>query len=192
MRAAIYARVSTAEQSVDMQLAELRQLAAARSWTVVDEWIDHGVSGARDTRPALGRLLAAARAKQLDVVMVWRLDRLGRSVGHLITTLDELRRLDVAFVSARDAGLDTTTPTGRLMLVMLAAFAQFERELIRERAIAGIRQAQAAGTHCGRPGKALDVAAARVLLAAGRTHSEVAAALQVSQATLRRRLAANG
>lgn len=154
-RAALYARVSTSNhgQDVGLQLDELRQVAAQRGY-VVTECVDQGVSGVRTSRPALDRMLADAQAGKLDVVLVWKLDRLGRSLQHVLAVLDALTGQGVAFVSLRDAGLDSTTPAGRLFTAMIAAFAAFERDIIQERVIAGVRPAQAAGKHCGRPRKA--------------------------------------
>ena len=146
-RVAIYARVSTTGhgQDVGLQLDELRQVAAQRGWVIADEYIDEGVSGAAESRPALDRMLDAARRGKIDLVVVWKLDRLGRSIQHLLQVLDELQQHGVGFVSVRDAGIDTTSATGRLLLHLLAAFAEYERALIKERVIAGVRRAQASG-----------------------------------------------
>src|SRR5207248_1073094 len=123
MRAAIYARVSTSDQTVDNQLLELRRYIEARGWTAV-EYVDRGVSGAKDRRPALDELLKDARRRRFDVLVCWRLDRLGRNLRHLITLLDELQALGVAFVSLAE-GIDATTPAGRLQLHVLGAIAEF-------------------------------------------------------------------
>jgi len=187
-RAALYARVSTDEQSPELQVAELRRLAEQRGWRVVDEYIDHGVSGAKESRPALDRLLADAQAGSLDLVAVWKLDRLGRSLQHLLRTLDSLPGWGVQFVSARDSGIDTTSPSGRLMLHMLAALAEFERALLRERVIAGVRRAQAAGKHCGRKKVEIDLRPAVAMLDRGHGIKTTARSLGVSVSTLRRRL----
>jgi DNA invertase Pin-like site-specific DNA recombinase len=187
-RAALYARVSTDEQSPELQIAELRRLAEQRGWRVVDEYVDHGISGAKESRPALDRLLADAQAGEIDLVAVWRLDRLGRSLQHLLRTLDSLTGWGIQFVSARDAGIDTTSPTGRLMLHMLAAFAEFERALLRERVIAGVRRAQAAGKHCGRKKVEIDLRPAVAMLDKGHGIKTTAKSLGVSVSTLRRRL----
>ena len=149
MRAAIYARVSTLDQEPENQLRELRRYAEARGWQSV-EFIDKGVSGARESRPALDALLRDARRRRLDAVVVWRLDRLGRNLRHLIMLLDELTALGVSFVSLGE-GIDTTTPAGRLQLHILAAIAEFERARIQERVRAGIARARAQGLRLGRP-----------------------------------------
>ena len=188
IRAALYARVSTTSQDAEMQLAELRDAADQRGWEVIHEALDDGVSGAVPDRDALDIVMRSAAAGCLDVVAVWKLDRWGRSLSHLLTTLDTLTAQGVDFVSLRDPGIDTTTPTGRLLLQLLGAFAEFERALIRERVIAGVRRAQTAGTHCGRPKVALDLRPALAMLDQGHGLKTTAKALGVSRATLRRRL----
>src|SRR5467141_1591110 len=144
MRAAIYARVSTLDQEPENQLQELRRYVEARGWTVT-EHVDRGVSGAKDRRPALDRLLADARRRRYDVLVVWRLDRLGRNLRHLITLLDELQALGIAFVSLAEA-IDATTPAGKLQMHILGAIAEFERARIAERVKAGLQRARAGPT----------------------------------------------
>ncbi len=151
MRAAIYARVSTFDQEPENQLQELRRYAGARGWTVV-EYVDRGVSGAKDRRPALDELVKHARRRRFDVLVCWRLDRLGRNLKHLITLLEDLQALGVAFVSLAE-GIDATTPAGKLQMHILGAIAEFERERIRERVMAGLQRARAQGTRLGRPRK---------------------------------------
>lgn len=188
LRAALYARVSTLNgQDVGLQLDELRQVAAQRGWEVV-EYVDEGVSGAEARRPALDRMLADAQAGKIDVVAVWKLDRLGRSLQHVLGLLDDLGGWGVEFVSLRDVGLDSTTPAGRLFTAIIAAFASFERDLIRERVVAGVRRAQASGKHCGRPKVELDLRPALAMLDQGHGLKTTAKAIGVSRATLRRRL----
>ena len=148
-RAAIYARVSTLDQEPENQLAELRQYITARGWTAV-EYVDHGISGAKARRPALDRVIQDARRRRFDVLVCWRLDRLGRNLKHLVTLLDELQALGVAFVSLGE-GIDCTTPAGRLQLHILAALAEFERSRIAERVQAGLARARKQGTRLGRP-----------------------------------------
>jgi DNA invertase Pin-like site-specific DNA recombinase len=151
LRPALYARVSTDQQTTDNQLLELRGYATARGW-VCEEYIDRGVSGAKDSRPGLDRLVADARRRKFDLVVCWRLDRLGRNLCHLVVLLEELRVVGVAFVSLNE-GIDATTPAGKLQLHVLAALAEFERERIRERVHAGLARARAQGTRLGRPWK---------------------------------------
>lgn len=149
MNAAIYARVSTLDQEPENQLAELRRYVEARGWSL-EEYVDKGVSGAKDKRPALDRLLADARRRRFDVLVCWRLDRLGRNLKHLITLLEELQALGVGFVTLGE-GIDTTTPAGRLQLHILGALAEFERARIAERVRAGLDRVRASGGRLGRP-----------------------------------------
>jgi DNA invertase Pin-like site-specific DNA recombinase len=149
MRCAIYARVSTFDQEPENQLAEIRRYVGARCWTAVD-YVDRGISGAKDRRPALDQLLIDARRRRIDVVVVWRLDRLGRNLRHLITLLEELQALGIAFVSLNE-GIDATTPAGKLQMHILGAIAEFERARIAERVKAGLQRARAQGTRLGRP-----------------------------------------
>lgn len=149
MRAAIYARVSTFDQEPENQLGELRAFAAARGWQV-EEYIDHGISGAKERRPALDAMLVDAKRRRFDVLLCWRLDRLGRNLKHLITLLDDVQALGIAFVSLHE-GIDATTPAGRLQLHILAAIAEFERGRIQERVMAGLARAKAQGKRLGRP-----------------------------------------
>lgn len=149
MRAAIYARVSTVDQEPENQLTELRRYVSARGWNPV-EHVDRGVSGAKDRRPALDVLLADARRRRFDVLVVWRLDRLGRNLKHLIALLDELQALGIAFVSLGE-GIDATIPAGKLQMHILGAIAEFERARIAERVRAGLQRAKAGGKRLGRP-----------------------------------------
>ena len=148
MRCAIYARVSTLDQQPENQLAELRRYVEARGWTAV-EYVDRGVSGVKDRRPALDRLVADARRRRFDVIACWRLDRLGRNLRHLVTLGDELQALGVGLVSLGES-IDTTTPSGRLLFGILATLAAFERDRLRERTIAGLQRARAQGVRLGR------------------------------------------
>jgi DNA invertase Pin-like site-specific DNA recombinase len=193
-RAAIYARVSTSNhgQDVGLQLDELRAVAGQRGWHVVGEFVDEGVSGASASRPALDEMMTAARSGKLDIIAVWKLDRLGRSLQHLLGVLDEQMRLGVQFVSLRDSGIDTTSASGRLLLHLLGAFAEFERAMIRERVVAGVRRAQASGKHCGRPRVDLDLRPALALLEKGHGLKRIASMLRVSRTTLRERLTERG
>ena len=190
LRAALYARVSTVAhgQDVGLQLDELRQVAAQRGWVVHDEYVDSGVSGAKTSRPELDRMMADAQAGKINLVAIWKLDRLGRSLQHLLALAEALTVAGVHLVSNRDPGIDTTSPSGRLLLQLLGCFAEYERSLLRERVIAGVRRAQAQGKHCGRPRVELDLRPAVALLKEGRSLKDVARILKVSRATLRRRL----
>jgi DNA invertase Pin-like site-specific DNA recombinase len=185
MRAAIYARVSTTDQTPDNQLLPLRAFVAARGWTRT-EYVDHGVSGAKESRPALDALLKAARGRRIDVIVVAKLDRLARSVHHLLNVAKELEALGVALV-VTDQHIDTTTPTGRFLFTTLGAVAQLERDLLRERVIAGMKRAKAQGRHLGRrAGHAIDTAEASRLLADGLSLRAVARRLGVHPFAVRR------
>ena len=152
MRVSAYARVSTRDQDPENQLQELRRFVEVRSWPEAAEYVDVGVSGSTLTRPALDRLVRDAKRRRVDVLVVWRLDRLGRNLRHLVMLLDELQALGVAFVSLGE-GIDCTTPAGRLQLHVLGALAEFERARIAERVQAGLARARRQGTRLGRPEK---------------------------------------
>ncbi len=137
-RAALYARVSTVEQTPENQLVALRGFASARGWSLT-EFVDHGVSGAKEKRPQLDALLADVRRRKFDLIVVTKLDRLARSTRHLVTLAGELEALGVDLV-VLDQAIDTTTPSGRLLFHVLAAIAEFERDLIRDRVMAGLRR----------------------------------------------------
>lgn len=192
IRAALYARVSTIAhgQDVELQLEELRQVAGQRGW-VITEYVDEGVSGSKDRRPALDRLMGDARSGKVDLVAVWRFDRFARSTTHLLSALEEFRELHVEFLSLREQ-IDTSTPMGRAVFTIVAAVAELERGLIQERVVAGVRRAQASGTHCGRPRLAVPVDAAIALLKDGRGLREVAGMLNVDRNVLRDRLREQG
>ena len=148
--AAIYARVSTDRQKVDMQLNELRQFAARSGWNIYEEYIDQNYSGGNTKRPAFTAMMDAARKRKFDLLLVWKLDRLSRSLKDLIVTLDELGSCGIDFVSY-DNNLDTSTPTGKLVFQIVGAVAEFEKEIIRERVVAGLATARNKGKRLGRP-----------------------------------------
>jgi len=173
MRVALYARVSTSEQTTENQMLDLRGHCAARRWTVVKEFIDVGISGAKEDRPALCELMEAVRKREVDCVLVWRWDRFARSSSHLVAALEEFRGRGVEFASYQE-GIDTNTPMGKCLFTISAAFAELERNLIRERINAGLRRARAAGKQFGRPWPALDVAKARHLRAQGLSLRKIA------------------
>ena len=151
MRIAIYARVSTHDkgQDPDLQLTPLREYCKQRGFEVTGEFVDVGVSGSKDRRPELDRLMDLAKKRLIDCVIVWKLDRFGRSLKHLVTALDEFEKLGVSFISYRE-NLDLTSSTGKLMFHIIAAMAEFERTLIVERVKAGIVNARAKGKQIGR------------------------------------------
>ncbi len=185
LRAAVYARVSTHDQEVENQLGELRKYVEARGWEA-REYVDEGVSGAVERRPALDRLLSDAKRRRFDVLICWRLDRLGRSLKHLVTLLDELHELGVAFVSLGE-GIDCTTPAGRLQLHILGALAQFERERIAERVRAGLARVRREGRRLGRP--PVQMSRDAVKSVRGLPVREAARRLGVSRSTAHRVLA---
>src|ERR1700678_3704554 len=186
-RVAIYARVSTTNhgQDVGLQTRELQQFAEARGWRMVGTYIDDGVSGAKDSRPELNRLMADAHKRCFDVVAVWRFDRFARSVSHLLRALETFSALGIAFVSLSEQ-MDTTTPTGKMVFTVLGAVAELERGLIVERVRAGLRNAVAKGKKLGRPRCDVDAARIAELRAAGRSWRKIARTIGVSAKTCRR------
>jgi DNA invertase Pin-like site-specific DNA recombinase len=188
-RVALYARVSTLNnQDPEMQLAELREYAGRRGWQIIEEFTDQGVSGCKESRPALNRLMSDACRRRFDAVLVWKIDRFGRSLKHLVNALAELAALGVAFVSLRD-NLDLSTPSGRLMFQIIGAMAEFERALIQERVRAGIRNARAKGRRLGRPRVIVDASRVASLRASGNSWSRIQAELGVSKGTAQRAFA---
>ena len=177
MRTAIYARVSTTNNGQDptMQTRELREYSERRGWDVIGEYVDVGISGTKEKRPELDRLMADAHRRRFDAILVWKLDRFGRSLRHLVNTLAELEARGIAFISLRD-NLDLSTPAGRLMFQIIGAMAEFERGLIVERVKAGMRNARAKGRRIGRP--------AHVPLT-GQFREEIAEAYRQRQGSLR-------
>ena len=184
-RAGLYARVSTQDQqTIPMQTRALREYATRRGWTITLQVKEIG-SGASQ-RERREQLLEAARRREIDVVLVWRLDRWGRSVTDLLATLQELEHLGVGFVSLTEA-LDLTTPAGRAMATLLAVFAEFEREILRERVRAGLAHARQNGQRLGRPLTAgLHADQVRKLYRAGTSKSEIARRLQIGRTSVRR------
>ncbi len=184
MNAALYARVSTNGhgQTVEPQLLELREYCERRGWQIVGEYLDEGISGAKDSRPELNRLMADAHKRRFDAVIVWKFDRFARSVSHLLRALETFNALGVAFVSLSEQ-IDTTTPTGRMIFTVLGAVAELERSLIAERVKAGLRNARAKGKRLGRPRVSVDTARIARLRAAGASWRDVSTALGVSIGT---------
>jgi DNA invertase Pin-like site-specific DNA recombinase len=185
-RVALYARVSTTIQNVQSQLDELRDYCARRGLQITGEYSDHGVSGSKDSRPALNRLMTDAAQRKFDAVIVVKIDRWGRSLKHLVVSLAELASLGVSFISLRD-NLDLSTPSGRLMLQIIGAMAEFERELIRERVIAGQQRAMARGKKFGRPRRIVSTDKIKALRAAGSSWRTISQLLGVGVATAIRR-----
>lgn len=186
-RVALYARVSTSngQQDPEMQLRELREHAERRGWQIAEVYTDAGVSGSKDSRPALNRLMVDAKQRRFDAVLVWKLDRFGRSLRHLVNALAELEALGVAFVSLRD-NLDLATPSGRLMFQIIGAMAEFERSLIQERVKAGLRNAKAKGKRLGRPPVVIDQVEVLELRKSGESWRAIAEKLGVGAGTVHR------
>ena len=189
MRVAIYARVSTLNgQHPEMQLAELREHASRRGWEVTCEYVDEGVSGSKESRPALNRLMTDAHRRRFDAILVWKIDRFGRSLKHLVNALADLDAYGVAFISLRD-NLDLTTPTGRLMFQVVGAMAEFEKALIQERVKCGLKNARANGQQLGRPRRVVSNDQLLRLKAQGASLREIATKLGIGYGTVRMRLA---
>jgi DNA invertase Pin-like site-specific DNA recombinase len=188
MRVALYARVSTLNgQHPEMQLSELREYVSRRGWKPVGEYIDHGVSGSKESRPELNRLMADAHRRRFEAVLVWKIDRFGRSLKHLVNALGDLDAYGVAFVSLRD-NLDLSTASGRLMFQIIGAMAEFERALTQERVRAGLRNARAKGKRLGRPRTVVDAVQIASLRASGASWREVSQQLGIGVGTACRAL----
>jgi DNA invertase Pin-like site-specific DNA recombinase len=188
IRVGIYARVSTADQTSDNQLIDLRRFCKERGWNVAEEFIDSGVSGTKASRPALDRMMNQVRKRHLDVVLVWRFDRFARSVKHLVLALEELRQLNIAFVSFQE-NLDTNSPLGNAIFTIIAAMAELERNIIVERVRAGLRRARAEGKTLGRPKSTVNEDELRHLRLQGLSLRDIARKMGASKSTIGRALA---
>jgi len=190
MRIGIYARVSTKDQSCELQLRDLRTYCAARGFELVGEYIDVGQSGAKDSRPELNKLMDDARKRQFDAIVVWRFDRFARSTKHLLLALEEFRSLGIQFVSYQE-NIDTSSPLGQALFTIVSAVAQLERDLIRERVSAGIRNARENGMRLGRPKRQVNRQEIEKLRREGHSLRQVAAKLGIGYGTVRERLQGN-
>ena len=190
MKAAIYARVSTTNhgQDVSMQTRELREYCERRGFEIAGEYTDIGISGSKDSRPELNRLMADAHKRRFDVVCVWRFDRFARSVSHLLRALETFNALGIAFVSLSEQ-MDTTTPTGKMVFTVLGAVAELERSLIAERVRAGLRNARAKGKTLGRPRRVVDAVKISSLRSQGRSVRDIAEELGYSRSLVHKTLA---
>jgi putative DNA-invertase from lambdoid prophage Rac len=185
MQAVLYARVSTADQSCQMQLRELRDYAARRGLEVVAEYVDTGQSGAKASRPELDRLMRDARIRRFDAVLVWKLDRWGRSVAHCIRSIQELVSLGIRFLAAtQNIDTDENNPGSRFLFHIFAAFAELEREMIRERVISGIRNAKINGKSLGRPKRVFRRDEAISMRASGMSWRQIARQLNIPMASV--------
>lgn len=186
MRVALYARVSTTNgQHPEMQLTELREYASRRGWNIVGEYVDEGISGSKESRPQLNRLMADVHRRKFEIVLVWKIDRFGRSLKHLVNALADLDAYGVAFVSLRDS-LDLSTPSGRLMFQIIGAMAEFERALIQERVRAGLKSARARGKRLGRPRTSVDADQIAELRASGTSWRQISERVGAGVGTVRR------
>jgi DNA invertase Pin-like site-specific DNA recombinase len=187
VRAALYARVSTANNGQDptMQTRELREYCERRGWNVVGEYVDIGISGVKEKRPELDRLIADGHKRRFDAVVVWKFDRFARSVSHLLRALETFRSLGIEFVSFSEQ-MDTTTPAGKMVFTVLGAVAELERSLIVERVKAGLRNARAKGKRLGRPRRLLDTKMIAALRTRGVGWKAIARDLGVGVGTLYR------
>jgi DNA invertase Pin-like site-specific DNA recombinase len=183
MQTAIYARVSNSNgQDVSMQIRELCEYVKRRGWRISGEYSDKGISGNKDSRPELNRLMADAHKRRFGAVVVWKFDRFARSVSHLLRALENFQALGIEFVSLSES-LDTSTPAGKMVFTVLGAVAELERSLIGERVRAGLRNARAKGVRLGRPRSEVDVATILRLRAAGESWRAVGRKLGCSHAT---------
>lgn len=185
-RVAIYARVSTDGQDEGMQLTALHETVSHRGWELKAEYVDHGVSS-KNVRPQLEKLMQDAQKRKFDVVAVWKVDRFARSTREIVFALKQFQTLGIDFVSVTQS-IDTSGPMGRLVFSVLAAIAEFERDLIRERVVAGMREARRKGKHCGRPAIEFDVDHAAELRRQGMSWRKLAAVTGVPMHLLRARL----
>src|ERR1700675_3065481 len=187
MRIGIYARVSTKDQSCELQVRDLRAYCAARGFDLVREYVDVGQSGAKDSRPELNKLMDDARKRQFDAIVVWRFDRFARSTKHLLAALEEFRSLGIQFISYQE-NIDTSSALGQALYTIVSAVAQLERDLIRERVSAGIRNARANGKRLGRPRVKANLEEILQLRAEGHSLRKIAAKLGIGDGTVRDRL----
>jgi DNA invertase Pin-like site-specific DNA recombinase len=173
-----------------MQLSELREYAARRDWQITAEYVDQGVSGSKESRPQLNLLMQDAHRRKFDAVLCWKLDRIGRSLKHLVNALADLEALSVAFISLRD-NLDLSTPSGRLMFQIIGAMAEFERALIQERVRSGLRNAKAKGKRLGRRPVSVDITKVATLRAAGHSWATISSKTGIGVGTLYRAFKGN-
>src|SRR3984957_20471198 len=187
MKAAIYGRVSTTAQDTNLQMREVRQFVQRRGWQIAEEYIDKGISGSREKRHALDKLMSEAKRRRFDAVVVYRYDRFARSLRHLVNALEEFRALGIEFVSIHE-GVDTSTPNGRLVFGIFATIAEFERELIRGRVISGLAAAKSRGVRLGRPRVSVDADQIASLRASGVSWREISNRLGIGIGTCCRAL----
>ncbi len=190
MKIALYCRVSTNEQSPDMQLQALSEYCTARGFIIYETYVDQGVSGTKDSRPALNRLMNDARKRKFDAVLVYRFDRFARSSRHLITALEEFKGLGINFISYQE-NIDTTSALGKAIFVIVGAMAELERSIIVERVISGLKTARSRGKQLGRPKLSFDLDEAHTLLSSGHSLRMIAKRLGVSKSSIAKYLSIN-
>lgn len=184
-RVAVYARVSTKDQTAENQLRDLREYCSRRHWTIADEFVDAGISGAKLERPRLRDCMDFLGKQRPDVLLVWRFDRFARSLSHLVSTLENLKEMGIDFVSYQE-NVDTSTAQGRMVFGFMATLAEFERELIKERVLSGLRRAKEAGVALGRPHLPPDKVRAILSLRGVCSQRDIAARLGVGKGTVQR------
>jgi len=182
LRVALYARVSTCEQSTDSQLLDLKRYTRERGWHIFKEFVDNGISGTKDSRPALNELMNDAKKRRFDTVLVWRFDRFARSTKHLILALEEFRNLGIDFVSYQE-NIDTSSPLGSAIFTIISAVAQLERDIIAERVKAGLRRAKENGKKLGRPKVKADLDQVKALHSRGFSTRAIAQELGLTKST---------
>jgi DNA invertase Pin-like site-specific DNA recombinase len=189
-RVGLYMRISTKGhgQTTDTQAVALRDYAELRGFEIVDEYRDEGISGAKDRRPALDRLMAEARKRRFDAVLVARFDRFARSTKHLVLALEEFQALNIDFISLNES-VDTSTPMGKMVFTVISAVAELERSIIRERVLAGVDRARRQGKRFGRPTVIIDREKVAAMKAAGRSIKAIATECRISRGTVRSILA---
>ena len=180
---AMYTRVSTHEQRIDMQVADLRRYCQQRGLEIYKEYCDEGISGTKDKRPGLDELMADARKRKFDAVLVWRFDRFARSTKHLITALEEFRHLKIGFISYQE-NIDTNSPLGKAIFTIVSAIAELERNIIVERVKGGLRRAKEKGKRLGRPRLVLDAREVRKMKDQGMSLREIGKKINASAATV--------
>ena len=184
-KAAIYCRVSTQDQKTEMQLMALRKYASDRGFAIFNEYLDNGISGSIKKRPALDCLMNDSKKKKFDVILVWRFDRFARSSQHLVDAPHAFRHLDIQFISYNE-NIDTGSPLGEAMFTIISAMAQLERDIIRERVKAGLRNAKRKGTRLGRPKVEVDLGKAKKMQNKGCSVRFIAKEMKVSAASISR------
>tara|TARA_B100000315_G_C14365608_1_gene490522 strand:+ start:52 stop:672 length:621 start_codon:yes stop_codon:yes gene_type:complete len=190
-KAALYCRVSTNDQKTDMQLTDLRKFSTDRNLIIYNEYIDNGISGSIKKRPALDKLMSDAKKKKFDVILVWRFDRFARSSRHLVEALHTFRHLDIQFISYNE-NIDTGSPLGEAMFTIISAMAQLERDIIKERVKAGLKNARNKGKTLGRPKADIDLTRAKEMQNEGDSIRSISIKLRIPRTTLIRALKNQG